>query len=246
VGWHPLSSRAAADLVHRSPFEPRPANRRTNHTVPSKRLLLAWRKRNTMPYRRFVNGRFKGRTDEIIQWAAYKWGLDENVLRAAAVAESWWRQSSAGDGGDSFGLFRVRRPFHCRGKCAIARRSTSFNADYYAGTIRAYYDGMMTWLNTVERGAEYAAGDLWGSLGAWFAGRWWTQPASGTSPRSGGASPSGPGSRASSRARSPRLYLMKRISEYFGSGQRSSATTFSSLSAASRTLAIAASWLSRA
>jgi hypothetical protein len=179
LGWHPLSSRAAAALVQRSPFEPRPANRRTNHTVPSKRLLLAWRKRNSMPYRGFVNGRFKGRTDEIIQWAAYKWGLDENVLRAAALQESWWRQSSFGDGGDSFGLFRVRRPFHCRGKCAIARRSTAFNADYYAGTIRAYYDGMMTWLNTVERGAEYRAGDLWGSLGAWFAGRWWTHPASG-------------------------------------------------------------------
>ena len=39
---------------------------------------------------------------------------------------------------------------------------------------------------------------------------------------------------------------MNRISEYFGSGQRSSATTFSSLSAASRTFAIAAIWWSRA
>ena len=42
------------------------------------------------------------------------------------------------------------------------------------------------------------------------------------------------------------LYLTKRISEYFGSGQRSSATTFSSRSATSRTFAIAVSWLSRA
>ncbi len=44
----------------------------------------------------------------------------------------------------------------------------------------------------------------------------------------------------------PRPQRTKRISEYFGSGQRSSATTFSSLSATSRTSAIAASWLSRA
>ena len=41
-------------------------------------------------------------------------------------------------------------------------------------------------------------------------------------------------------------YLMKRISEYFGNGQRSSATIFSSSSPTSRTRASAASWLSRA
>ena len=39
---------------------------------------------------------------------------------------------------------------------------------------------------------------------------------------------------------------MKSISEYFGSGQRSSATTFSSLSPTTRTLSIAVIWLSRA
>jgi hypothetical protein len=41
-------------------------------------------------------------------------------------------------------------------------------------------------------------------------------------------------------------YLMNRISEYFGSGQRSSATTVSSWSPSSRTRASAVSWLSRA
>jgi hypothetical protein len=35
----------------------------------------------------------------------------------------------------------------------------------------------MPWLNTVERGRDYRAGDLWGSVGAWYAGRWWTDPA---------------------------------------------------------------------
>ena len=43
--------------------------------------------------------------------------------------------------------------------------------------IRAYYDGRMAWLNTVERGRDYAPGDLWGSVGAWFAGRWRTPAA---------------------------------------------------------------------
>ena len=62
-----------------------------------------------------------------------------------------------------------------------------------------------------------------------------------SSPTARSSPPPRPGS--SRRRRPPRpearRYLMKRISEYFGSGQRSSATTFSSLSAASRTLSIA-------
>jgi hypothetical protein len=41
-------------------------------------------------------------------------------------------------------------------------------------------------------------------------------------------------------------YLMNRISEYFGSGHRSSATIFSSRSPISRTFSSAVSWLSRA
>ena len=37
-----------------------------------------------------------------------------------------------------------------------------------------------TWLSTVTgNGAPYAAGDLWGSIGAWFSGRWWNEPARG-------------------------------------------------------------------
>ena len=130
-----------------------------------------------MPYARFVNGRFRGTTDEILQWAARKWGLPVRLLRAVAVVESWWGMSAVGDNGDSFGLFQVRRPYHCWDDCKIARRFTAFNADYYGGIIRAYFDGTQGWLNTVERGKQYRAGDLWGSVGAWFAGRWWTEPA---------------------------------------------------------------------
>ena len=36
------------------------------------------------------------------------------------------------------------------------------------------FEGMDTWMNDVERGREYSAGDLWGCLGAWFSGRWYT------------------------------------------------------------------------
>jgi hypothetical protein len=87
------------------------------------------------------------------------------------VVESWWEMDIVGDDGDSFGLFQMRRPYHC---CLPQMRdSTAFNADYYGGIIRAYYDGRMGWLNTVERGRDYGPGDLWGSVGAWFSGRWY-------------------------------------------------------------------------
>src|SRR5262249_31841624 len=39
-----------------------------------------------------VNGQFQGTTDEIFQWAACKWGLPDNLLRAIAVRESGWNQ----------------------------------------------------------------------------------------------------------------------------------------------------------
>src|SRR6266540_2319498 len=95
--------------------ENRPQNQTANHTVPGHRMLRDWRKQNKMPYRRFVDGNFTGTTDEIIQWAAYKWGLDEDVLRAVAVVESWWRQSTVGGHHSSYGIFQVRAPFHCSG-----------------------------------------------------------------------------------------------------------------------------------
>jgi hypothetical protein len=177
VGWGPLTSEQAAKRVRPADWEPRPENSRANHSAPGPRQLRRWRARSEMPYARFVDGRFRGTTDEIIRWAAIKWGLPRDLLRAVAVVESWWRQSAIGDNGDSFGLFQVRRPYHCWGECRIARRSTAFNADYYGGIIRAYFDGRMGWLNTVERGKRYRPGDLWGSVGAWFAGRWWTAPA---------------------------------------------------------------------
>jgi hypothetical protein len=130
VGWGPLSSKKAAKKVKRSNWEPRPRNRAANRRVPKRRLLAAWRARSEMPYARFVNGRFRGTIDEIIQWAARKWGLDPELLRAVAMVESWWRMKTVGD---SFGLFQVRRPYHCWDACHIARRFTAFNADYYGG-----------------------------------------------------------------------------------------------------------------
>jgi hypothetical protein len=178
----PLTDAKAAKLVKRGRFEPRPANRDATRRVPTAAQLRAFRAQSEMPYARYVTGRFRGTTDEVIQWAARKWGFAPDLLRAVATVESWWRMSTVGDGGDSFGLFQVRRPFHCvEPVCEQFRRDAAFNADYYGGILRSYYDGRQTWLNTVadENGKRYRKRDLWGSVGAWFSGRWWDEPARG-------------------------------------------------------------------
>jgi len=171
VGAPALSDAAAARLVRRASWEPRLDNAVDNHRVPSSTDLAYFRTHSEMPYKGQVTGAFTGTTDEIIQWAAYKHRLDPNLLRAVAAVESWWHMSTNGDDGDSFGLFQMRRPYQC---CDfLAANDTAFNADYYGAIIRAYYDGREGWLNTVSgNGAHYRAGDLWGSVGAWFSGRW--------------------------------------------------------------------------
>ncbi|NTU81962.1 MAG: hypothetical protein HGA45_21725 [Chloroflexales bacterium] len=145
-----------------------------------------------------VTGNFTGTTDEILQWAACKWGIDEDMVRAQAAVESWWRQDTLGDwtsdagqcapgrglGVDgepgqcpeSFGILQNRYPYEQTAWPGIAN-STAFNADVGYAIWRGCYEGYETWLNDVERGQTYAAGDEWGCFGRWFAGRWYTQPA---------------------------------------------------------------------
>ncbi len=121
-----------------------------------------------------VTGQFTGTTDEILQWAAHKWGIDEDVARAVAVNESWWRMSFVGDAGQSFGITQVKRTQHL-GTEPIAALSTAFNADYWGMMIRQYMDGCATWLNdpqSLSQGTRYAAGDLWGAVGTWYSGLW--------------------------------------------------------------------------
>lgn len=175
IGWGPLTSRQAAAKVQRTKWEPRRQNAKQNNTVATAKQLRYFRANSDMPYAKYVNGQFKGTTDDIIEWAAYKWGLPEDVLRAVAVNESYWEQDHVNVGDRySYGLFQVRTPYHC---CLPQiQTSTAFNADYYAGIIRAYFDGEQDWLNNPdvapENGRPYRPGDLWGSIGAWYSGRW--------------------------------------------------------------------------
>jgi hypothetical protein len=145
-----------------------------------------------------VDGAFTGTTDEVLQWVACKWGIDEDIVRAQAAIETWWHQDAMGDwGGDptrcppghglgvdgrpglcpeSWGLLQDRYPYEQSAWPGIAN-SSAFNADTAYAIWRACYEGYQWWLNDVEHGQPYVAGDTWGCVGAWFAGRWYTPEA---------------------------------------------------------------------
>ncbi len=145
-----------------------------------------------------VTGSYTGTTDQILQWVACKWGVDEDMVRAQAAVESWWRQDTLGDwttdasrcapghglGVDgrpgecpeSFGILQNRYPYEQSAWPGIGN-STSFNADTAYGIWRACYEGYEWWLNDVDRGWDYGPGDAWGCMGRWFAGRWHTDAA---------------------------------------------------------------------
>jgi hypothetical protein len=177
-----------------------------------------------------VDGQFTGTTDEIFQWAACKWGLSDNMLRAVAVRESTWYQyetyasgrpvtdwgsgdmMSPGTTGATtycdgiaryghdyqldFGAGICPRTFSIAGVMAwqapswgamsgnqngtfpFSRDSTAFAVDYLAANLRGCYEGWESWLKTTGT-MSYGAGEIWGCVGAWYAGEWHTTAADG-------------------------------------------------------------------
>ena len=145
-----------------------------------------------------VDGAFTGTTEQVLRWAACKWGVDEDLVRAQAAVESWWRQTTLGDwagdaaacppghglGADgragqcpqSYGILQNRYPYE-RSSWPGIEQSTAMNADTAYAIWRACYEGYEGWLNDVERGRQYGPGDALGCMGRWFAGRWHTAAA---------------------------------------------------------------------
>ena len=77
----------------------------------------------------------------------------------------------------SVGLGQVR---YSPGTARSRRRrstSTANNLDVAYAIWRDCFEGQETWLNNVERGQQYVAGDAWGCVGRWFSGRWYTAAA---------------------------------------------------------------------
>jgi hypothetical protein len=197
----PLSDSAAAADVTPAP-ENRPENSAANAYMPTASQLDAFYSTingngqtvvAANPYDRYVTGHYTGTTDEIIQWAAWKWGIPADWLRAEYVAESHWNMSQLGDlatvtpavyseyppqarvaGTDevyqSMGITQIKwNPNGSVGAGTEPLRweSTAFNVDYQAATLRFYFDDP-DGLRSAWGDSTYTAGNAWASLGGWF------------------------------------------------------------------------------
>lgn len=60
----------------------------------------------------------------------------------------------------------------------FSRDSTAFAVDYLASQLRGCYEGWEWWLRGTGT-RNYATGDLWGCVGAWYAGAWHSAAADG-------------------------------------------------------------------
>lgn len=193
-----------ASRVRRSSWEPRPDNLAANHSVPTNQQISTmepWSPANGLDpkadtFRQQITGNFTGTTDEILQWVACKWGIDEDIIRAEAVAESHWYQSQLGDWTtdarlcppntwhgtgcyQSYGILQVKYIYN-RTAWPMSRDDTAFNAEYAYGLIRICYEGLAAYLSqrTPTSGyARYHAGDIWGCVGRWYSGNWYDQDA---------------------------------------------------------------------
>jgi hypothetical protein len=101
-----------------------------------------------------VTGSCQGTTEQILEWAAIKWNLDDidpkyiDLLKAMAIKESWWDMDVVGDAGCSYGILQIRAASDEISGCGgwessypQSEQSTGFNADYVGAIVRFHYDG---------------------------------------------------------------------------------------------------------
>ena len=193
-----------ASQITRSSFEPRADNNAANHQLPTAAEIANLHPWNPLigmdtlsdNLRKRITGNFTGTTDEILQWAACKWGIDANIIRAEAVTESNWYQSHLGDyttnqslcpprawNGtscyQSYGILQIKYTYF-QSEWPMSRDDTAFNADFVYGWLRNCYEGLADYLyhsRPVSGYPSYHAGDIWGCLGFWFSGTWYDQGA---------------------------------------------------------------------
>jgi autotransporter family porin len=175
----PRSDLDAASRVLRKEWEPRPDNALFNRTVPTEDQLRQIQVPRYLDARghltlKAVTGHFTGTTDEILQWGAYKWGFDPDLVRANAVDESTWHQNNIGDIGTgvSLGIMQIKSRYH-PGTCpqspqfpatvdptsthaiqqylahepsCLSYNSTAFAVDYRLAYLRACMNKSITYL----------------------------------------------------------------------------------------------------
>ena len=218
--FKPLSDKAAAALItHQG--EARPDNAKsyilggvkhpsTTTYVPTDAQLQRFRSAKTSlgqnmlqfnPYLRYVDGRDRlhdPSTDDLIQWAAHKWGIPENWLRAEYVLESYWSSYQLGDLETVSRTDYERYPLQARvpgqlqvyqslgitqvrwapsgqvgaGTEPLRWESMAFNIDYQAAMVRFFYDNPGG-ARTVWGDPTYRPCEKWNSIGGWFASYPW-------------------------------------------------------------------------
>lgn len=185
--------------------EARPANALANQTEPTPAALANFYARPVkgtfVPAADFsrVDGQFSGTTDQILRWGACKWGVDEDVVRAEAVAESHWHQDGTGDRTtdmslcptgigfagawngqtcmQSYGILQMK--YKSFGGWLLSKDSTAFNVDFRLAYQRACMNGDINYLPSRIPSVGYPIyphGNtdqmLWGCMGDWFSGSW--------------------------------------------------------------------------
>ncbi len=191
--------------VPASTWEPRPDNYTANHSVPTAQQIAAmtpWGPAIGMDaksdsIRQQITGNYTGTTDQILQWVGCKWGIDPNIVRAEAVSESYWHQSQLGDitsdtsvcppgaaynGSQcyqSYGILQIKYQYF-KSEFPMARNDTAYNAEVVYGWLRNCYEGWADYLyqeTPVAGYPAYHAGDIWGCVGFWYSGSWYSQDA---------------------------------------------------------------------
>jgi hypothetical protein len=189
-----------------TPAEVRPQNSVANHTVPTHQELAMFHaqpvKGTFVPPSDFarVDGNFTGTTDQILRWGACKWGVEEDVVRAEAVAESHWRQAGTGDSSSdpslcppgsgfpgawngttcmqSYGIMQMK--YRSFGGFPASKDSTAFNVDFRLAYQRACMNGDINYLPRRLPPPGYPIYPngtteqmMWGCMGDWFSGSWY-------------------------------------------------------------------------
>jgi hypothetical protein len=203
----PSGGACAQLLVGSSTWEPRPENARANTAIVPAAELAAFHAQplnfvDGPPASDFqaVDGNYSGTTDMIIRWAACKWGMDENVLRAEAFLESDWSAYRAGDlqfsqylceAGDwngwqpagycweTYGISQAKLMSY--NAWPMAWTSTAFNLDLRAAYWRACMNGDVQYYNYTPPMLGYPAYSSnadttqmeWGCVGSWYSGQWY-------------------------------------------------------------------------
>jgi hypothetical protein len=186
-GTVPIGSILPTDAQCATRVRSAPENKRIN-TIPNRQTGSGKALPDRQPIFARITGNFTGSTDEILQWAACKWGIDEDIVRAQVATESSWRMTQLGDfttdprfcapghpiGIDgtpgqcpeTLGLMQIKWRYN-KDAYPDAINSSAYNVDFAFAAWRTCFEG-----DALESSPGYRSNDLWGCVGQWYSGNW--------------------------------------------------------------------------